>query len=148
MRRQAEFYMIEMLLAGINTKLGFQTRNLLWFDPYWLESIPAGSRIVLYGSGEAARKYRTQLLEKNCHEYAGCIDFAYAELKDEILQMQSPSMLSLWDYDYIVITVKNQAKAGQIREKLEGLGVEPARILWFEQRDLFWRYAEAEGLLK
>ncbi len=148
MRRQAEFYMIEMLLAGINTKLGFQTRNLLWFDPYWLESIPAGSRIVLYGSGEAARKYRTQLLEKNCHEYAGCIDFAYAELKDEILQMQSPSMLSLWDYDYIVITVKNQAKAGQIREKLEGLGVESARILWFEQRDLFWRYAEAEGLLK
>lgn len=148
MHRQAELYMIEMLLAGINTRLGFQTRNLLWFDPYWLEAIPAGSRIVLYGSGEAGRKYRTQLLAKECHRYAGCIDFEYEKLKDEVLQIQSPAMLSSMSYDYIVITVKNPRKAGQIREELEGLGVEPAKILWFEQRELFWRYAEAEGLLK
>lgn len=148
MRQQAELYMIEMLLAGINTRLGFQTRNLLWFDPYWLESIPSGSRIVLYGSGEAGRKYRTQLLERECHIYAGCIDFEYERLEDAVLQIQSPAVLPAINYDYIVITVKNPLKARQIREKLEELGVEPEKILWFEQRDLFWRYAEAEGLLK
>lgn len=148
MRQQAELYMIEMLLAGINPRLGFQTRNLLWFDPYWLESIPAGSRIVLYGSGEAGRKYRMQLLAKECHIYAGCIDFEYEKLKDEVLQIQSPAMLPSMNYDYIVITVKNPLKAEQIRGNLEELGVESEKILWFEQRDLFWRYAEAEGLLK
>lgn len=148
MHRQAEFYMIEMLLSGINTRLGFQTRNLLWFDPYWLEAIPAGSRIILYGSGEAGRKCRTQLLEKGCHAYVGCIDFEYARLRDDILEIRSPSILSCAEYDYIVITVKNPMKAEQIRQGLEELGVEPGRILWFEQRDLFWRYAQAEGLLK
>lgn len=148
MRQQAELYIVEMLLAGINTRLGFQTRNLLWFDPYWLESIPAGSRIVLYGSGEAGRKYRTQLLVRECHIYAGCIDFEYERLKDEVLQIQSPAALPAMNYDYIVITVKNPLKARQIREKLGELGVESEKILWFEQRDLFWRYAEAEGLLK
>lgn len=148
MRRQAELYMIEILLAGINTRLGFGIRNLLWFDPYWLESIPAGSRIVLYGSGEAGRKCRTQLLEKGCHVYVGCIDFGYAGLRDDILQIRSPEILSYTEYDYIVITVKNPAKAEQIRKGLEELGVEPERILWFEQRELFWRYAQAEGLLK
>ncbi len=148
MRQQAELYIIEMLLAGINTRLGFQTRNLLWFDPCWLEAVPAGSRVILYGSGEAGRKYRTQLLEKACHVYAGCIDFEYARLLEDPLQIQSPAVLSSMDYDYIVITVKNPMKAQQIRKSLEELGVEPAKILWFEQRDLFWRYAEAEGLLK
>ena len=148
MRQQAELYIMEMLLAGINTRLGFQTRNLLWFDPYWLEAIPAGSRIVLYGSGEAGRKYRTQLLAKEIHIYAGCIDFEYERLQDEVLQIQSPETLSSTEYDYIVITIKNPAKAEEIRKKLEDLGVEPSSILWFSQRELFWKYAEAEGLLK
>ena len=102
--------------------------------------------MILYGSGEAGKKYKTQLLEKACHVYAGCIDFEYARLLEDPLQIQSPAVLSSMDYDYIVITVKNPMKAEQIRKSLEEMGVEPAKILWFEQRDLFWRYAEAEGL--
>lgn len=148
MRMQAELYIMEMLILGINTRLGFETRNLLWFDPYWLEEIPAGARIVLYGAGEAGRKCRTQLLAKGCHTYVGCVDFEYARLKDDVLQIKSPAALEEIDYDFIVITIKNPVKAVQIREALEEQGVEPGRILWFEQRELFWRYAEAEGLLK
>lgn len=148
MRMQSELYVTDLLLKGINTLLGFQTRNLLWFDPYWLDKIPDGSRVVLYGAGEAGRKCRQQLLSRNDLHYAGCVDFGYERIRDDILRVEAPEALKTLDYDYIVITIKNHDKAEQIRQQLEELQVAPAKILWFEQRELFWRYAEAEGLLK
>lgn len=148
MRQQAELYIMEILLLGMNTRLGFKTRNLLWFDPYWLELIPNGSRIILYGGGEAGRKCRLQLLNKGGHKYVGCVDFEHAGINDGDLDIQPPEKLGLMDYDYIVITIKNPAKAALIRRQLEALKIRPEKILWFEQRELFWRYAEAEGLLQ
>lgn len=148
MKQQAELYIMDMLLVAVNTRLGFTTRNLLWIDPYWLEQIPEGKRIVLYGAGEAGRKYRTQLLEKGRHMYAGCIDFEHDRIQDEVLKVQSPKLLTRMEYDCIVITIKNAGKAEEVRERLKALGVENSRILWFEQKELFWKYAEAEGLLE
>lgn len=147
MRTQAELYIMELLLAGINTRLGFETRNLLWFDPYWLEQIPDGSRVVFYGGGEAGEKYRKQLLAKGEHFYAGCVDFEYERYHGGSMEVRSPLGLDPAGYDYVVITVKNPAKASGIRGRLEEIGVESGKILWFEQRELFWKYAEAEGLL-
>lgn len=147
MKQQAELYIMDMLLVAVNTRLGFTTRNLLWIDPYWMDKIPEGKRIVLYGGGEAGKKYRTQLLCRGAHTYAGCVDFEYGRIQDETLQVKPPEELDSLEYDYIVITIKNIGKAEEIRGKLEGLGVESFRILWFEQKELYWKYAEAEGLL-
>lgn len=44
--------MTELLLIGINQRMGYKNRNILWVDPYWLDKIPDGSRVVLYGGGE------------------------------------------------------------------------------------------------
>lgn len=148
MRMQSELYIMELLLKGMNSLMGFQTRNLLWFDPYWLDKLPGGSKVVLYGTGEAGRKCRKQLLLRDDLQYAGCIDFGYEHVHDDELGVAAPMALKSLDYDYIVITIKNPAKAEQIRQQLEELGTAPEKILWFEQRELFWRYAEAEGLLK
>lgn len=147
MRQQAELYIMDMLLVAVNSRLGFTTRNLLWIDPYWMEHISAGSRVVLYGAGEAGRKYRTQLLARGEHRYVGCIDFEYYRIRDEVLDVQPPEALHDMAYDYVVITIKNQAKADEVRNRLEKLGVEKYSLLWFEQKELFWRYAEAEGIL-
>lgn len=147
MRKQAEIYITELLLKGINTILGFENRNLLWIDPYWLDKIPNGSRIVLYGGGELGQKYRTQLVNKKELQYIGCVDFGYEKFKGGELLVQSPDVLKELAYDYLVITIKNPDKAGQVRMQLEEFGVEKKRILWFEQPEIFWKYAEADGLL-
>lgn len=147
MRTQAELYMMELILAGINTRLGFETRNLLWFDPSWLDRIPEGSRIVFYGGGEAEEKYRKQLMARGTHIYVGRVDFEYERYCGESMGIESPLRLDPAGYDYIVITIKNPGKASGIRERLEEAGIEARKILWFEQRELFWKYAEAEGLL-
>lgn len=147
MRKQAEIYVTELLIKGINNILGFQNQNLLWIDPYWLDKIPAGSQVVLYGGGDLGKKYKTQLLNKKELKYVGCVDFGYKKFENSELLVHSPEVLKGLVYDYIVITIKNPGKAKQVREQLEEFGVDKRKILWYEQPEIFWKYAEADGLL-
>ena len=151
MRLQAEIYITEMLLKGINTRLGFQNRNMLWIDPYWLEKIPYNARIVLYGVGELAEAYKKHLDMRSDMEYAGCVDFGFERFADaatSILgEVMAPDKLSVLEYDYVVITIKNPAKAKEVREKLKEFTSED-KILWFKQEEIYWKYIEAAGLLQ
>jgi len=145
MRRQAEIYITELLYKGINTLLGFENKNLLWIDPYWLDRIPEGSRIVLYGAGELGHKYYKQLLSRKGLQYVTCIDFSYEKLNSEEFVVEPPSVVADDTYDYIVITIKNPQKAGDVREDLIKLDIAEDKILWFDQTEFFWRFAQADG---
>lgn len=148
MRLQAELYIVQMLIKGINTRMGFSVRNLMWIDPYWLDKIPAGSRVVLYGAGDLGRIYYTQLKNFGRHQFVGCIDENFAKMKDNPFAVDSPEKMSGWFYDWVVITIKDANKVQDITQKLIASGVAETKILWFEQPEIFWRFAEAMGLLK
>lgn len=130
MRRQAEIYIIELLYKGINTLLGFENSNLLWIDPYWLDKIPVNAKIILYGAGDLAEKYRKQLESRKDMQYIACIDFSYERLKSSAFPVVSPDVALNCDYDYIVITIKNPEKAQAVRKQLEQIGVSGDKILW------------------
>ena len=146
MRRQAEIYITELLSKGINTLLGFENKNLLWIDPYWLGRIPAGSKIILYGAGELGKKYRKQLLSRADLHYITCVDFSYERLNSAEFAVESPQAVNGYDYDYIVITIKNPQKAQETRRNLEKIGIAEDKILWFDQTEFFWRFVEADDL--
>ena len=146
MRKQIEIYVIEMLLHGINKRMGFQHSQILWIDPYWLDKLPINSRIVLYGAGELGLKYRKQLSSRKNLSYVGCIDFNYERFAESEYKVNSPEDLLKWDFDYVVITIKNPKKAEEVCARLEDF-VDADKILWFEQKEIFWKYAEADGLL-
>lgn len=158
MRRQAEIYIVELLVMGINSRLGFENSNIMWVDPYWLEQIPLKSRIVLYGGGELGKKYKRHLMSRTDINYIACIDFSYNRfLKNGLsdqqrsefdLKVASPEVLKHLDYDYIVITIKNAKKAQQIKNQLVEYGVDRECIFWFEQREIFWKYVAADGLIE
>lgn len=147
MRLQAELYITELLYKGINSRLGFRNENLLWIDPLWMEEIPAGSRILLYGAGALGRKYYKQIRNREGLSFAGCIDFGYETVRKETFAVENPEKWRTMEFDIIVITIKNRHKAEEVRARLCELGVEPSRILHFEQKELFWRFAEADGIL-
>lgn len=147
MRKQAELYITELLYKGINTLLGFENKNLLWIDPYWLDNIPMNAKIILYGAGELGEKYRRQMQSRKDIQYVACIDFSYEKLNSSVFPVEPPDRTLQWDYDYIVITIKNAAKEQEVRKKLKDLGISDEKILWFEQSEFFWKYAQAEGLL-
>lgn len=147
MRTQAELYVTELLLLGINQRMGYQNRNLLWVDPYWLDKIPDGSRVVLYGGGEMGRKYKKQLEVRGKAEYTACVDYEWEKYKDRDPVVVSPDAVDPDAYDILVITVKNPNKAMEIKSQLLEAHIPEEKILWFEQKDIFWKFAEAEGLL-
>lgn len=146
MRKQAEIYITELLIMGINTRMGFENQNLLWIDPYWLDKIPSNSKIVLYGAGELGKKYKRHLESKEGLIYVACVDPNFEKCSTEVFPVLSLECLEDLEYDYIVITIKNPTKASEVRFKLEEL-VSKEKILWFEQPEIFWKYAEADGLL-
>ena len=147
MRIQAELYITQFLLKGINTWMGFLNRNLLWIDPYWLNEIPAGSRIVLYGAGDLGRKYYQQLTAYGKHNFIGCIDFGYKKMKGYPFEVLSPKCLRELEYDYVIITIKDPKTKNKTFDNLTALGIAEKDILWFPQDEMFWRFAEADGLL-
>lgn len=147
MRKQSEIYIIELLHKGINILLGFENKNLLWVDPYWLDKIPQNAKIVLYGAGELGEKYKKQLQSRKDIQYITCIDFAYEKLSSSTFSVEAPDTVRNSDYDYVVITIKNAGKAKTVRKELEDIGIPGERILWFEQAEFFWKFAQAEGLL-
>lgn len=145
MRRQTEVYITELLYKGINTLLGFENKNLLWIDPYWLDEIPSNSKIVLYGAGELGEKYRKQIRSRADIRYITCIDASYEKLDSHEFPVESPAAALHSDYDYILITIKNADKARKVRKELEDMGIPGDKILWFEQSEFFWKFVKAEG---
>ncbi len=148
MRLQSELYIVDVLLKGINRNMGFEHKNLLWVNPYWLDRIPPYAKVVLYGAGELGEKYRLHLRQRADIKYVACVDFHYEKLTGKNFPVESPLILNDLDYDYIVITIKNPDKADEISQKLQDAGVPREKILWFENLEIFWKFAEADGLLR
>lgn len=146
MRLQAELYITELLYKGINSRLGFLNENLLWIDPSWMERMSPGSRILLYGAGALGRKYYQHIQNHKDFEFAGCIDFGYERMDESDFQVRNPADWAKMEFDVVVITIKNPKKAEEIRRRLCETGMEPSEIYWFEQKELFWRFAEADGI--
>lgn len=148
MRIQAELYLTEIIFKGINNLLGFRDSNMLRINPDWMEQIPSRSRVVLYGGGEFGEKYYTHIINNNNLCYVCTVDFEIErQSKSTLFSLKSPHKLDEMVYDYIVITIKNLNKAKSIKTQLMQIGVPEEKILWFRQDDVFWKYAEADGIV-
>ena len=132
MRVQAELYITQQLIKGINSRMGFSIKNLMWIGSEWMHKIPDGSQVLLYGEGELCKTYERLINRNDKLVLAGVVS--------------SAADVSSFDYDYIVITYKYVPKADEINEELLQTGIPGGRILWFEQKEIFWDFAESAGL--
>lgn len=145
MRVQAELYITELLYKGINSRLGFENKNLLWIDPYWLSQLPPDSRVILYGAGELGAAYRQQLNAREGVTFVAFVDEAWERFAGDSEPVKSPDRLSELEYDVIVITIKNAEKAREVKQNLILQGIPEEKTLWFEQKEIYWKFAEANG---
>ncbi|WP_049895883.1 glycosyltransferase family 2 protein [Oribacterium sp. NK2B42] len=132
MRIQAELYITQQLIKGINSRMGFLLKNLLWIDSDWMYKIPEGSGILLFGSGALVETYSRQVKNSKRLKLIGILDDVH-DVPD-------------CSYDYIVITYKYVPKVEEIRNSLIDKGIPKDRIRWFEQKEIFWKYAKDAGL--
>lgn len=147
MRLQAELYITELLYKGINSRLGFENKNMLWIDPYWVKQIPANSNVALYGSGDLSDIYYSQLCHCRDLNLVVCVD-KHESVRRDGRVICAVDVLQDKSYDYIVITVKNQEKAEQERKFLKSIGIPEEKICWYEQQEVYWKFAEANGYLE
>lgn len=145
MRIQAELYIVQFLIKGINTQMGFSFRNLMWIDPVWMEDFSLGKRIALCGRGDLGKTYEQQIRNNKRKIFVGYVDVDTNEqsilFKDEFDSVQGI-------FDSIVITTKNEDNANKIRSILLKNNIPNSKIFWFKQEEIFWRYANAMGLIK
>lgn len=147
MRMQAELYITELLYKGVNSRLGFENPNLLWVDPYWLREIPYGAKVVLYGGGELGQAYRRQLGGRKDLSFVGCMDFGWEKSRGGPMEGAAPGSFIQTEYDVVVITIKNPSKANEVKGQLMEEGIPGYKIRWFEQKEIYWKFAEANGWL-
>ena len=137
MRTQAEIYIMELLVLGMNKRLGFTHTNVFRVDPSWMDSIPQGSKIIIYGGGDLGEQYIRQLNRRKDIVLVKYLEF----------EIPTYDELSALKFDYILITIKNRTKANDVKEQFVKLGINEDKILWFEQPEVYWKYALAEGWL-
>ena len=132
MRKQVELYITQLLIKGINTRMGFSINNLMWIDRNWIYDIPKNSLILVFGKGALCETYVRQIKNSGILKLIGCI----CDLKDSNKYM----------FDYILIAYKYKPKAEEIKKELILEGIKEEKILWFKQNEIFWKYAEDAGV--
>lgn len=146
MRLQAEIYIVELLFLGINKRMGFCNKNMLWIDPCWMDRLPENARVILYGAGELGEKYRKQMRIRPDLQFMFCVDERYKELSTKDFPVETPKKIFSCGFDYIVITIKNKGKAMQIKGTLIRQKIPAEQIIWCDQPEAYWKYLEAEGV--
>ena len=132
MRAQAELYVTQQLIKGINSRMGFSIKNLMWIDSEWMYKIPEKANIILCGSGALLNTYARQVENSERLHLVTAVD--------------NPADVSKYEFDYVVITYKYLPKVEEIKKELVERGIEENKILWFEQKEIFWKYAKDAGL--
>lgn len=93
-----------------------------------------GKNIIIYGAGKVGRDYYSQIcrypecnivlwIDKNCNDY----DFPFFEVKEV-------SNIKQYDFDIIVIAIRDRKLAIEIMMNLEKNGVAKQKIIWEEPR--------------
>ena len=141
LRASEEIYIVQLLIKGINTRLGFANRNMLWLDPSWLDVIPSGARVLLVGVGEVLRVYRQQV---ECSDHVSLLEMLDYHNPDWCEQAKKLDFAPATDF--VVLATKDKKLASTMRDKLVSMGFPNTHILWFEQKEIFWKYTRALGL--
>lgn len=97
------------------------------------ETVPEGTRLVLYGGGEVGKTFLRQ-----AKEMAGIRIVALCDREPELTGIReevliTPTQLAGMDpkdYDIVLIAIEREQIAEDIRKNLEELGVPEERILW------------------
>ncbi len=132
MRTQAELYVVQQLLKGINSRMGFSLKNLMWIDTDWLRTIPKGSNILIIGRGALADTYYQMIDKSNDVRLVNVVDNEEDVPKNH--------------FDYLLVAVKSFDEMNKIKNSLLKRGIQEKKILWFEHKEIFWKYAQAFGL--
>lgn len=112
----------------------FDDRVLLPFG-----GINRKSRVVIYGAGVLGQKMYNYLSAVDGMEVVLWVDKNYMAYQKNGMNVNHPEkILSLIDYDYILIANTVQRTADSIRQYLDNIGIVKEKIKWFSEEFVNW----------
>lgn len=94
------------------------------------EEVNHNSRIVIWGAGTIGKTFVNQLLTTGFAEIVLWCDTSYEQYFATDMPVKSPERLSEMDFDFVVIAVKQQSVAEEIKEQLWSFNVPSRKIIW------------------
>lgn len=140
LRKQIEVYFVKCLLNGIVRFMEIEKGNTL---PSYLfdDSIfPENARIVLYGAGIVGQSFYEQLVARSSLKLVAWVDRDYQKYQAMQIKIDGIDALVNLDYDYIVLGVKKESTADEIRAQLIEVGVDSKKIVWTVPETIIEKY--------
>ncbi len=91
-----------------------------------------GKRIVLYGAGAVGKDFYVQMKSDVQSNIVLWVDKKWMEYTDSGYQIGTPEEIEKAEYDYILIAVKKQEVAEEIKSELVNELIPKEKILWIE----------------
>ena len=142
--------MMQQLMYAIGTNMDFSVPDVMWNSIYWLDEIPKGSRVVIYGAGRLGKAYYRQLTNdsQNRLTLSAWVDKNQAGkvICDHVVD--HIDVIADNNYDYILIAVMDKSLAERIISDIcDKYRITRDQVIWLEQREAFWDFAEYAGYL-
>ena len=87
-------------------------------------------RIILFGAGKVGRSYYMQLCMYKDINVVAWVDTFYSNYDYDYMKVTGIEDAKKKDYDYIVIAIKNERSADEIRHNLLAIGIDDSKIYW------------------
>ena len=116
------------MYPAIENIYGIKLGESIYLFPY--ELVRSNSRVVIYGAGKVGRSYMKNLIKTNYVEVVAWVDSAYDKISDLKFQVQSPFIVSMLIFDFVVIAIEHEETALNVRKNLVSMGVFLDKIIW------------------
>ena len=93
-------------------------------------------KIVIYGAGLIGRDYYLQLMSNSCCQVVNWVDKNFDKYNYKDCTVNPVSSLKDTNYDIILIAVKKQSTADQIKDELIEMGIDKDKLYWSEPNSL------------
>ncbi len=132
-KRQIDLYATRQILLGLSNYMAIDPENTIPYFRFRDARIPKGAGIVLYGAGSVGQAYYQQIKAECEYNVVAWIDKAYSDYQEKGFPVGPVSGIGDLSYDYIVVAVKRETMAEDIRRQLvKDWAVDAGKIIWPE----------------
>ncbi len=117
-------------IYNIAYRMGFPADAQLIRYVFPFPELEQSCRIVLYGAGNVGMDYYRLIFRRNLVHLVLWVDKGWKTYQNDYTPVHSPKEIWNYEYDYIIIAIKKEKIAKEIRQELVQMGIAEEKMLW------------------
>lgn len=137
LEKQLKLYIMHLIRISINCTFGMNCSPMYQLAH---DVMPINEKIILYGAGNVGMAYYEQLKRQVGCEIVHWVDKGKAGIRIQDKVISSLDVIKSAVYDKILIAVKQERNADEIKMQLINMGIEKEKIIWVEPLSNEWNW--------